>query len=69
VRNRIVEEHQDFETNPESMANMIFMGLVAQQVYLLEHLEPIDLSIGYYNSCMRHRYPETQPPRQSDPQT
>ena len=53
ARERIASMHKDFETNNESMSDMIYMGLVAQQVYMMTHLEPIDLSIGYYNACRR----------------
>jgi len=60
VRAGIMELHKDYETNPQSMANMIFMGLVAQQVYLLIHMEPVDMAIGYYNDC-RRREPQEKP--------
>ncbi len=59
ARKRIAKRNPDYETNTRQRLNMIFMGLAAQQVYSLQTLEPIDLSIAFYNGCRRRmeQYP------------
>ena len=60
ARQRIAKRYPDFEDNRDQRLNMMFMGLSAQVIYQLQSLEPIDLSISFYNLC-RHRMEQIRP--------
>ncbi len=51
ARERIAKRHPKHETDPGQLLNMMFMDLAAQAIYRLQTLEPIDLSIAFYNGC------------------